>query len=391
MRLRTNQWSKVGQEPRAFTLIELLVVVAIIGILIALLLPAVQAAREAARRSRCTNNLKQIGIALANYESAHECYPPGRMTPDYWHNGTQATSYTNYNLFNGDILPGSWTGFYSVHCHLLQFMEQTHAYVAINFERPNPSAIMSGGGRSVRSHNYTAFALAQSSFLCPSDTYRNAGGVGENNYRYNFGGSTPYAGALSTSQQNRLTEVSRGNGAFTIGRVLTPADFRDGLSQTVVFSERTKGTGVPSSTTMPGASDVVTWQNRSQSFDIDQLYQDCGLPEARRIEGFNFTSMGRFLEGSDYSNGWAFAWYTATLYNHVAPPNWKGQDCGNWSAVVDTPGEHAIISARSGHSGGVNGLFGDGSVRFVKDSVHLQIWRAAGTRNGGEAIGADQL
>lgn len=391
IQVRSETGDSKTPRTRGLTLIELLVVIAIIGILIMLLLPATQAAREASRRSRCSNNLKQIGIALANYESTHGAYPPGRMSPDYFLNNSQQTSYTNYNTFNGIPGPGSWTGFYSVHCHILRSMEQSNAYNAINFERPNPSAIMSHGGTGIRSHNYTAFALAQSTFLCPSDSYRNEGGVSENNYRYNFGGSTPYAGAVSTIQQNRYTEESRGNGAFTIGRTLTPADFRDGLSQTVIFSERTKGTGVNPNTTLPGPSDVVTWNHRSRTFSIEQLYQDCALPSARQIDGFNFTSMGRFMEGSDYSNGWAFAWYTATMYNHVAPPNWKGQDCGNWSAVVDTPGEHAIISARSEHPGGVNVLLGDGSVRFVKDSVNLEVWRAAGTRGGKEVIGADQF
>ena len=101
---------------------------------------------------------------------------------------------------------------------------------------------------------------------------------------------------------------------------------------------------------------------------------------------FNFASAGRWLAGDDFSNGWHAAAYASTMYNHVAPPNWVGVDCGTGSAIPDVPGEHAVVSARSLHTGGVNVLFGDGSVTFVGNSVGLAVWRAMGTRNGGEAV-----
>jgi prepilin-type processing-associated H-X9-DG protein len=99
-----------------------------------------------------------------------------------------------------------------------------------------------------------------------------------------------------------------------------------------------------------------------------------------------FSSNGRWLQGTDFSDGWGFSWYIATLYNHVAPPNWKGWDCGFGSSIMDVPSEHAIMSSRSYHPGGTNVLMGDGSVKFIKDSVNLVTWRGLGTRNGGEVI-----
>jgi prepilin-type processing-associated H-X9-DG protein len=121
--------------------------------------------------------------------------------------------------------------------------------------------------------------------------------------------------------------------------------------------------------------------------DTDTAFQTC-LTRAPLATDF-FTSNGRWLAGTDFSDGWAFSWYIATLYNHVAPPNWKGWDCGFGSSLMDTPGEHGIVSARSAHPGGVNVLLGDGSVKFVKDSVNTQTWRGLGTRNGGEVLSAD--
>jgi prepilin-type processing-associated H-X9-DG protein len=102
-----------------------------------------------------------------------------------------------------------------------------------------------------------------------------------------------------------------------------------------------------------------------------------------------FTGNGRWPAGNDFSDGWGFSWYIATLYNHVAPPNWRGWDCGVGTSLMDVPFDHGIISARSAHPGGVNVLFGDGSVKFVKDSVNLVTWRAIGTRAGGEAVSSD--
>lgn len=384
MKLRYTNYSR-----SAFTLVELLVVIAIIGILVALLLPAVQAAREAARRMQCSNNLKQIALASINYESTYRKFPPGRLAPDWVINNAVQASYTNYNTVNQATGSGHWTGFRSVHTFILPYMEQQNIYDLIDFSAPTTVRMSTNGVPSNR--NYTAYAQAAGLFLCPSCPFTGVR-ISENNYRANFGGSTPYGGS-ENSTRNHVTTASangfscQGNGAFTMGEALTVASFVDGLSNTVLFSERTKGTGRNIAVENPTFDDVITSPNRlNVMVPPDQLVSDCrsynGAPSA-----FHFNSMGRWLPGTDWSNGWPFGFYSSTLYNHVVTPNYKSWDCGNWSAIPDAPGEHAMIAARSRHPGGVNAALGDGSVRFVAETVNLAVWRAAGTRAGGEPSG----
>ena len=363
-----------------FTLVELLVVIAIIAILIALLLPVVQSSREASRRAQCTNNLKQMALATINYESALQVFPPGRMEPDWAAGGS---SYTNYTGVGGN----DWTGFRSVHIHVLPYMEQQAVFDLIDFSRPGGKR-MTSGGKPVNP-NYDAYATAKGIFLCPSDTIF-ARGISENNYRYNFGGATPYAGWESMSmrdpkQRSNLGVSAGGNGAFTIGPGLKPGTFRDGLSNTAFFSERTKGSGIDSSQSPPQEQDIVRRGSGKGLVNPDGLLADCRNYNPS-VNPFNFTAAGRWLPGSDWSNGWPFAMYDSTMYNHVAPPNWLGQDCSPFTAIPDTPAEHAIISARSLHPGGVNVAFGDGHIGFYSDSIDLISWRGLGTRNGSETF-----
>lgn len=364
-----------------FTLVELLVVIAIIGILVALLLPAVQSAREAARRIQCTNNLKNIGLACLNYESANRMLPPGRDFPDWSIDGEAQTGYTNYEGVSQTA--NEQTGFYSVHVRILPFIEAVNVHELIDFSR---AQILS----MTNNINYDAYANAEDLFICPSDTSTGSV-VSENNYRCNFGGSTPWGGARNTIEQFNITHEDdfgspcAGNGAFTIGRGLRAKDFEDGLSNTAMFSERTKGSGIPEGEApVDRTRDVVTMTGRKNDMvPIDGMYQRCQNAGKRPTE-WDFTSPGRWLPGSEYSNGWPFAGYSNTQYNHVAEPNWSGVDCGNWSAISDTPGEHSIMSARSMHPGIVMVCFADGSVTSVADGVDLVAWRAAGSRNGGE-------
>ena len=376
-----------------FTLVELLVVIAIIGVLVALLLPAIQAAREAARRSQCLNNVRQMSLAAANYESGHKRFPPGRQLPNWvLISGVPSTGHTNYAGVTATNTKS--TGFRSVHLWLLPYMEQQNIYSAIDFKAVHQKRMTIGGntmvgGKFVNS-NYPAYAQANALFICPSDS--NVGRIiSENNYRCNFGGSTPYGGAKSSGSQTDNNAVDangvscRGNGAFSAGNGLSASEFTDGLAETAFFSERIKG-GRPSiDTTTATKADMYGLQKSGWPPDINAMFNECGeyVPHEST---FIFTGAGSWPPGEDWSNGWPFAGYDSTEYNHVAPPNWSGQDCGYESYIPDTPGEHAIVSARSEHTGSVNVAFGDGHGEAVADSINLVVWRAWGSRNGDEVV-----
>jgi len=366
-----------------FTLVELLVVIAIIGILVALLLPAIQAAREAARRTQCVNNLKQMGLGAANYESARGTFPPGRLFPDWESGGSPKTNYSSYS----SVKATDKTGFYSVHIWLLPYIEANNVYQLIDFNIAQVKKMLNPTNPHLK-----AYATAQGLFICPSDA--NTGRItSENNYRANVGGSTPAGGARSNSQQtvrdSRPTDPwdVGGNGAFTYGKTgLKAKDFTDGLSKTAFFSERTKGSGNSMQSNLPTKAEIISMPGRrSGPIPVNQIYQAC-LNYQPKVDSFNFAAAGRWPDGDDWSNGWPFAGYDSTEYNHVAEPNWGGYDCGGFSSIPDTPGEHAIIAARSQHPGVVVVVFGDGHTAIINDGIDLATWRALGTRNGEETI-----
>lgn len=385
---------RTAVRPAAFTLVELLVVIAIIGVLVALLLPAIQAAREAARRTQCVNNVKQMALAAANYESAKGYFPPGRLDPDYetksggsWVPGpTPGTFYPAYS--------GSATSRYknfSVHVWLLPYMEANNVYALIDFSKGQSKQMTQADGVTPVNPHFKAYATASGLFICPSDA--NTGVIiSENNYRCNFGGSTHYAGTVSGGDSSTLSSEgfpAGGNGAFSYSKKGIPAkEFIDGLSKTAFFSERTKGSGIDVGSTPPTKVDIVGMGGGNSLGPVDALFNQC-LAYKPMSDGRNLSGAGRWLEGSPYSNGWPFAGYDCTQYNHVAPPNWQGQDCGSNSGIPDTPFEHAIIAARGEHSGSVVVAFGDGHTAIVNDSIDIPVWRALGSRNGEETIDAN--
>ena len=324
-----------------YTLVEILVALSLIGLLIGLLIPAVLGSRESARQAECQNRLKQIGIALASHESSRGTFPTG-MRPE---------------MANGHALRTA-TGPPSTHYQLLPFLEQASLFNAVNLNLTPPMT----WPIATCPANETAASVRLAAFLCPSDDSSLQPG---NNYR-----------ACNGSQPGEFDNpvFPGGGGAFPAFKYLTPRDFTDGLSQTAGFSERVMGSARPGRPDwtrdlwFSGLNAVVNPPGR------DRLYKLCGDPTHGVAE---FSAV--------LGSSWISANYSDTLYNHIAPPNWAGMDCSESAGTSDpTLFSAGIISARSWHRSGLNLLTMDGGVRVVRSGVDLAVWRALGTRGGGE-------
>jgi len=384
----------IVRKRSGFTLLELAIVSLLIGLTGTLMISGLLKGREKARRSQCERKLGRIIRGVLHYESTNGAFPPGRQYPDWLVSVAPpvfANGYTNYQGVSQST--NQKTGFYSVHVWILPFVRASNIFDEIDFSRAQAKQMTNGG--SIFNINYNAYNNPMPLFLCPSDP--NTGrGITENNYRCNFGGDTPGAGARTRHNTReitpRLTDLWHcgGNGAFTIGEQgLQAQDFEDGLSKTVFFSERIKGDGTPS-TEIPTQAVMITSPFRQDdsaiSYSVDELFEGCDNDFSKVPNQYNFNGAGRWFSGEDFSNGWPFAGYDSTQYNHMAPPNWEHLDCGFTSAIADTPGEHMIVAARSAHPRSVHVAFGDGHTKRVRDDIDLTVWRAIGTRNGGEII-----
>ena len=323
--------SRSGQP--GFTLVELLVVIAIIGILIAMLLPAVQAARAAARRASCVNNLKQIGLALHNFENGYREYP---------------SSF-------GRVPGGDW----SVQAQILPYLEKKNIQDHIDFNQPYSGTTMPDGG--------LLSALRVEGYICPSETrdeVRLSNGLPEHyplNYAMNLG--RWFVLDPATNQG--------GDGAFYPYRRLKPANFTDGLSNTLAAAEVKAYTACFRNAAGP--------QPMLPASPADV----CGM-------GGEFKSQSghtEWVDGRSHQTGFTTVFTPNTLVpclqgGEVYDVDWTNQQEGK-SPTVPT---YAAVTARSYHAGVVNGLLMDGSVRSFSETIDLNVWRSLSTRSGGEAI-----
>jgi prepilin-type N-terminal cleavage/methylation domain-containing protein len=304
-----------------FTLVELLVVIAIIGILVGLLLPAVQAAREAARRMQCGNQIKQICLAVHNYESAHGRMPTGRNLQSM-----------------------------SPHAAVLPFIEQN-----------NVSQLIDWSVTWAHPSNSVALAAEVPVFLCPSDSFTFSSNVwGVTNYRFNQGSQLLH-GQPPTNPSDINFGMPEPDGPIAPFMFHRVASITDGLSNTGLVSEHGIGdfnNGL--------ATDRDTFWPQTHPDTPDEAFADCQAIDPNDLS---------FQRVSDVGAPWMNGYHSTTAYFHSFPPNTR--------SCMFPPGRIAT-TAKSAHPAGVQLGRCDGSVGFVPETIDLLVWRGLGSRNGGE-------
>jgi len=331
----------------AFTLIELLVVIAIIAVLIALLVPAVQKVREAAARTHCQNNLKQLGIALHNYEGVFRHFPLIGQYP---------------NPTGG----APW----SIQALLLPHVEQQQLQNLIQFDKPYSHA-----------DNRPVARTRVPLLMCPSeindkpvlDSVDNLPRYYPGNYAANFGTWKIYDPAT----------LAGGDGGFAINLKARPAHITDGLSNTIGFAEvKAFGTRVTNGNTFTMSATYQVNPPDDPTLISALVVDPAATPKV--------TAHTEWVEGKASQTG-----FTSTFAPNANVPHASGgttydvnfHHVGEGSLTASTPLSYAAITSRSFHTGGVNILLMDGSVRFVSNGVGLATWRALGTRAGNDLVG----
>ncbi|HUY91068.1 MAG TPA: DUF1559 domain-containing protein [Pirellulales bacterium] len=330
------------KPPRAMTTLEVLAVIAICGLLLAMILPALQAARESSRRIHCASNLREVGYALHGYLLANRVFPPALPAID------------------GDPRKGG-NAWYSPQAQLIPYMEQRQLASEFDVRVPiSPSLLGSfSGGAAPGKPERVRIDV----FLCPSDPAVGRSGPG-NSFRACTGPGA-YAAEGST------LSPGGGLGAFTPLVPHAPSDFTDGLSATVGISEKAIG-----------SADLVKFRMRTDFWysgagqfgsplATDAMVALCGAASTWTPPSYSA------FAGST----WLYAGYDNSWYNHAVSPNQPIPDCsslpGPMSAAASIGG---VFRASSYHPGGVNCLLMDGSSRFIADGIDIFVWRAASTR-----------
>lgn len=327
---------------RGVTLVELVTSVAVLGLLVALLLPAIQGARESARRARCANNLHQIGVAVLGYEAAYSLLPLPAGIPNFSPRGGGPVAHRQYSIYT----------------RILPYLDLSPAYSSVNFHVPladpylhDPAALHRAGSLA----NQTVMQLSIGVLLCPSDGRPQE--PGSVNYRANLGVERWY--------------FSR-NGPLMDGVKPIPISaIRDGTSQTVGFSERLRGSSGTGGVDLRSDLVILPEGSMGAQWTLDEAIRRCA-DQAYGVDGV-FVHTGR---------SWFVGALSQTCYNHTILPNSTSPDCA--SRMSDPIS--GLVGPRSNHPTGVLVLFMDGSTRFLRNSIDVSVWRALGTRAGGEVV-----
>jgi len=372
-----------------FTLIELLVVIAIIAVLIALLLPAVQSAREAARRAQCVNNLKQIGLALHNYESTNSSFPPGGISDE-------SLPGTRSDIWAGSAGANNLIGWRAM---VLPNMEAGAIYNAINFQIPMTQSSIGGPAAQ-----WTAYMTINNAWLCPSDDnfqgsspgYRTSTGIWGN-----YGATNPPVNPATNATETRIP-VSNYAGSFGDNYCIGALTGTGGPWETP--------TTVALGTLLPGGRARIGYPGFwGTNFDLTNATRGSGTLRgifAYRIAGVATTTIASITDGTSNtllvgevlpaqtadSNFWN---YNGSSFGTTVPINWVTlrPTCADGATWGSTDWQcrysYASKGLKSKHPGGVNALFCDGSVKFLKNTIALPTYCALGSKNGGEVVSSD--
>jgi prepilin-type N-terminal cleavage/methylation domain-containing protein/prepilin-type processing-associated H-X9-DG protein len=326
---------------RGFTLVELLVVIAIIGMLVAILLPAIQAARESARRMACQNNLKQLGVALHNYEGAKKCFPAGAEShpcPD-----APTTPHCFYR--------------WSALARLMPYLEQASALHMLDLSQP-----LYGANLQVTPVNRPGVAQEIGLFLCPSDRQQPvAAGFGPTNYAACTGSGVDGGSPFDC------------DGIFYINSETPLAKISDGLSHTIAMSESLLGDGPAPLLDSAGVDRRTTYAFVNSIPLTESACDGAHMWNVSDLRGFS----------------WANGEYRCALYNQYWTPNTECVDCMSAVIIGDLSVRYSAYgwrAARSRHPGGVNAMMADGSLQFFTDGVDRALWQALSTRAGKEPV-----